>query len=65
MSKTIAEIVGIFVIICGAGTTVAAAAQVSTALALLTAGVLTILAGTITVYVANALAARSPGRPTQ
>jgi uncharacterized membrane protein len=63
VSKTIAEIVGIFVIVCGAGTTVAAAAQVSTALALLAAGVFALLAGTITVYVANALAAR-PGRPT-
>lgn len=61
MLKTgIAEIVGIFLLLVGCGTVVAAASLVSTALAVLAAGLFTILGGVITIYVANAVATR-PG----
>lgn len=60
MIKTgITEIVGIFLLIVGCGAVVGAAALVSTALAVLAAGVFLILGGVLAVYIANAVEAKS------
>jgi hypothetical protein len=48
----VVEIVGLFLVIVGCGTIVAAAAMVSTALAVLTAGGFIVLAGVLAVFVA-------------
>jgi uncharacterized membrane protein len=65
MLKTgIAEIVGIFILIVGSGTVVGAAALVSTALAVLAAGVFLMLAGVLTVYIANAVETKSKAART-
>lgn len=60
MTASIAEIAGIFLVLTGFGAIVAAASLVSVALAVLAAGVLLTFAGTVTVYVANATAKKSP-----
>lgn len=52
MNAGIIEIIGLFLVMVGAGTIVAAASLVSTALAVLTAGAFAVLAGLIAVYVA-------------
>jgi membrane protein implicated in regulation of membrane protease activity len=57
MQTGIAEIVGIFLLVVGCGAVVGAAALVSTALAVLAAGVFLILGGVLAVYIANAVAA--------
>lgn len=61
MRNGILEIVGIFVVLAGCSTLVAAAALVSTALAVAVAGSFLVLAGVLTVYVANATAGRRRG----
>lgn len=66
MRSGIVEIVGIFLTIVGACALVAAAAMVSTALAVLTAGVWLLLAGALAVYVAAHLEkAEQPDKPRQ
>lgn len=65
MHAGIAEILGLFLVTVGCGTIVAAASLVSTALAVLTAGLFIVLAGVLVIYVALQLdrAAKPPVRP--
>ena len=53
MTTGIAEILGLFLVIIGAGCIVAAASLVSVALAVLAAGSFLVLAGVLVVYVAS------------
>lgn len=53
--SSIAEIVGLFLLVVGAGMVVGAASLVSVALAWLAAGAFLLLAGILTVYVAARL----------
>lgn len=62
MKFGIAEIVSLFVVLVGLGTIVAAAAQVSDALAILAAGLFLVLLGVIGVYVA-AVMEKAASRP--
>jgi len=57
MSKTIIELVGIFLVVCGLVGLVIAAALVSTALAVGVAAMLLLFAGVSVVYLTNVLAA--------
>lgn len=59
MTHDLAELGGIFLLVIGAGLCVGAAALVSTALAVLVAGIACLFGGVVVVYVANA-AARAP-----
>lgn len=52
MNAGIAEILGLFLVIVGCGTIVAAASLVATALAVLAAGLFLVLGGVLAVYVA-------------
>ena len=67
MNHGIAEILGLFLVVVGCGTIVAAASLVSVALAVLAAGLFLVLGGVLAVYVAavlerrNASAARGAG----
>lgn len=54
MTRELVEILGIFLLIVGAGLCVSAAYIVSVALAVLVAGVFALFAGVIVVYLANA-----------
>ena len=56
MGKTIAELVGFFLLVCGLIGLVVAAALVSTALAVGVASLILLFVGGATVYVANVLA---------
>lgn len=60
-TKDIIELVGLFIVIVGAGCVVAAASFVSTSLALLAAGVFLTFGGSLAVVVAN----KQPERPRQ
>lgn len=62
MNPGIAEIVGLFLLVVGCGTVVAAASLVSTPLAVLAAGLFLILGGVLATYVA-ALVDRAPSKP--
>lgn len=65
MDAGFAEIVGLFLVVVGCCAIVGAASLISLALAVLTAGVFLVLAGTLTVYVAARVGARAePKRPT-
>lgn len=55
MNTGIAEILGLFLIVIGCGTIVAAASLVSTALAVLAAGCFLLLGGVLVAYVATVL----------
>lgn len=61
MNAGIAEIVGLFLVIVGCGTVVAAASLVSVALAVLAAGCFLLLGGVLVVYVAATLDRKPPG----
>lgn len=55
MKFQIIEILGLFLLVVGAGTVVAAAAMVAVALGVLVAGAFLLLGGGLTVYVAASL----------
>lgn len=55
MTAGLVEIVGLFLVVIGCGTIVAAASLVSVALAVLAAGVFLIAFGVVAVYVASTL----------
>lgn len=57
MGKTYAELVGFFLVIAGLFALVIAAAMVSTALAVATAGLILLFAGASAVYLANVVGA--------
>lgn len=57
MGKTIAELVGIFLAVCGLFGLVVAAALVSTALAVAAASLILLFVGVCAVYLANIIAA--------
>jgi uncharacterized membrane protein HdeD (DUF308 family) len=57
------ELLGVLVLVVGAGFIVAAAALVSTALACLAAGVFLIVGGIVAVYVASVLDRPEPKKP--
>lgn len=59
MNAGIAEILGMFLVVVGCGTIVAAASLISLALAVLTAGLFLVLGGVLVVYVA-AVMSRKP-----
>lgn len=61
----LAELIGIIVCVIGGGVLVAAALTVSLGLALLTAGVLLVIVGVITIYVAMLLSPKpaTPPKP--
>ena len=61
MNAGIAEILGLFLVIIGCGTVVAAASMISVALAVLTAGSLLVLGGVLVVYVAAVMGRKSEG----
>lgn len=63
MTRNIAELVGLFLVIIGCGCVVGAASMISIALAVLAAGVFLLFAGTVTVYVANASRAATAPAP--
>lgn len=67
MQNGLIEIIGLFLVVVGAGGVVAAACMVAVALGVLAAGVFILLGGLIAVYVANARETRKPaagdGRP--
>lgn len=64
MNAGIAEILGLFLVVIGCGTIVAAASLISTALAVLAAGCFLVLGGVLVVYVA-AVMARKPATPVR
>lgn len=59
MNAGIAEILGLFLVVIGCGTIVAAASLVSTALAVLAAGLFLMLGGVLVVYVAAVVGRQS------
>lgn len=63
MGKTYAELVGFFLVIAGLFALVVAAAMVSTALAVATAGLILLFAGASAVYLANVVAAAGKDAP--
>lgn len=63
MRNGIIEIVGIFLVVIGCGTIVGAASLVSTALAVLAAGVFVLFGGILTICLANAAAAQAGTGP--
>lgn len=62
MNAGIAEILGMFLVVIGCGTVVAAASMISVALAVLTAGALLVLGGVLVVYVAAVMGRKPEGR---
>lgn len=63
MQHGILEILGLFLVVVGAGAIVGAAALISTALAVLAAGAFLMLGGLLTVYVAVTLERTAKPRP--
>ena len=63
MSKTIVELVGIFLVVCGLAGLVIAAALVSPALATGVAALILLFAGAATVYLVNVMAAAEKAKP--
>lgn len=59
-TKDIIELLGLFVVIIGAGCIVAAASYISPALALLATGVFLVFGGGLAVFVANAAPTERP-----